>query len=124
MNLLEFAFGTDPVSNLSGNAPLQYTGTFAGGGAIAATGQPATMLESTVNGVDFRALFVRRSDFAAAGLTYTPQFSASMATWANSAAVPVVLADDGVNQIVSVPYPPFVGGKKARFFRISVTLAP
>ena len=47
-----------------------------------------------------------------------------MATWANSAAVPVVLADDGVNQIVSVPYPPFVGGKKARFFRISVTLAP
>ena len=124
VNLMEFAFGTDPTSTASGPAALQYAGTFAGGGAITATGQPITMLESIANGVDFRALFVRRSDYAAAGLTYTPQFSASMATWADSAAVPTVLADDGTNQIVSVPYPPFVGGKKARFFRISVSLAP
>jgi hypothetical protein len=35
-----------------------------------------------------------------------------------------VLADDGVNQIVSVPYPPLVGGQQAKFFRIQVTLAP
>ena len=124
VNLLEFAFGTDPTSNTNGVSVLQYTGTFAGGGAIAATGQPITMLEPTANGVDFRALFVRRKDYAAAGLTYTPQFSATLATWVNSAAVPTVLADDGTHQIVSVPYPPFVGGKKARFFRISVSIAP
>ena len=74
--------------------------------------------------MDFRALFIRRKDAATAGLTYAPQFSATLATWANSAAVPTVLADDGTYQIVSVPYPPFVGGKKARFFRISVSLAP
>ena len=58
------------------------------------------------------------------GLTYTPQFSADMVTWRDSTATPVVLADDGVNQIVSVPYPVFIAGKKARFFRINVTINP
>ena len=122
LNLFEFAFGTDPT--VHGGGVLVYNGTLAGGGAIGATGQPTTVFEPTATGIDYRALFVRRKDYAAAGLTYTPQFSADMLTWANSAAVPAVLADDGTYQIGSVPYPPFVGGKKARFFRISVTLAP
>jgi hypothetical protein len=60
----------------------------------------------------------------AAGLTYSPQFSADLQTWVPSAVVPTVLADDGTNQIVSVPYPPFVGGIKACFFRMRVTMAP
>ncbi|MEQ1850169.1 MAG: cadherin-like beta sandwich domain-containing protein [Chthoniobacteraceae bacterium] len=121
-NLLNFAFGVDPVTG--GSGALVFNGTFGAGGTIGTTGQPITMLEPTANGVDFRALFVRRRDFAAAGLTYKPQFSASMASWTDSAVVPTVLADDGANQIVSVPYPPFIGGKKARFFRISVSMAP
>ena len=74
--------------------------------------------------MDFRALFVRRVDYLTAGLTYAPQFSADMAAWQTSAATPVVLADNGVLQIVSVPYPFFVGGKKARYFRVQVTIAP
>jgi len=121
-NLLNFAFGIDPVTGGSGE--LQYAGTLAGGGTIIATGLPRTWVESSGSGVDFRALFVRRKDYVAAGLIYTPQFSADLATWVNSTAVPVVLADDGVNQIVSVPYPAFIAKKKARFFRISVALAP
>lgn len=121
-NLFNFAFGINPATG--GNGELQYAGTLAGGGTIAATGLPRTWFEPSGSGVDFRALFVRRKDYVAAGLTYTPQFSVAMTTWVNSAAVPTVLADDGVNQIVSVPYPAFIGGKKARFFRISVTLAP
>ena len=123
-NLLEFAFGTLPNNNASGSASLQYTGTFAGGGTLTSTGQPRTGFEPTSMGIDFRALFVRRNDYAASGLTYTPQFSAILNTWQDSATVPTVLADDGTYQIVSVPYPPFIGGKKARFFRISVTKAP
>ena len=123
-NLLEFAFGTLPNTNASGSASLQYTGTFAGGGTLTSTGQPRTGFEPTSMGIDFRALFVRRNDYAASGLTYTPQFSAILNTWQDSATVPTVLADDGTYQIVSVPYPPFIGGKKARFFRISVTKAP
>jgi hypothetical protein len=121
-NLLNFAFGISPTSG--GGGGLQYAGTFAGNGSITATGLPVTMVESAGNGVDLRALFVRRKDFAAAGLTYTPQFSADLSTWQDSAAVPVVLADDSVNQIVSVPFPAFIAGKNTGFFCISVALAP
>jgi hypothetical protein len=124
INLLEFAFGTLPNNNTSGSGILQYTGTFAGGGTLTSTGQPGTGFEPTSMGIDFRALFVRRNDYAASGLTYTPQFSANLTTWQDSAAVPAVLADNGTHQVVSVPYPPFIAGKKARFFRISVTKAP
>ncbi len=121
-NLLNFAFGIHPVTGGSGE--LQYAGTLAGGGTIAATGLPRRWMEPSGIGVDFRALFVRRKNYVAAGLTYTPQFSADLITWVNSTVMPAVLADDGVNQIVSVPYPAFLAGKKARFFRISATLAP
>jgi hypothetical protein len=87
-------------------------------------GQPITKFESIPNGIDFRALFVRRKDYVAARLIYTPQFSAGLDVWQNSTATPYVLADDGVNQLVSVPYPVLIAGKKARFFRIQVSIAP
>ena len=80
--------------------------------------------ESTSSGVDLRTLFVCRKDYAAAGLTYTVQFSADLTTWKTSAAVPTVLVDAGTCQIVSVPYPPFVNGRKARFFRVAVGTGP
>ena len=121
-NVVNFAFGIHPVTGTGG--ALTFNGTLTTGGTIGAYGLPITWLEPIANGVDFRALFIVRKDAVAAGLTYTPQFSATLSTWANSTAVPTVLADDGSYQIVSVPYPPFVGGKKARFFRISVSLAP
>ncbi len=121
-NLLEFAFGTLPHSKISGAALLQYTGTFTGGGTISATGQPITQFASLPDGMDFRALFVRRKDHVAAGLTCTPQFSANLSTWQNSAAEPVVLADDGINQIVSVPYPSLITKGMAGFFKITVAL--
>ncbi len=123
-NLFELAFGTNPALNSSGPNALIYTGTFAGSGAITAPGQPTTRFESIPTGIDFRAVFVRRKDYQSMVLTYTPQFSADLATWQNSAATPAVLADDGTFQVVSVPYPPFIAGKKARFFRVMVNLSP
>jgi hypothetical protein len=39
-----------------------------------------------------------------------------------STATPAVLADDGHMQAVSVPYPLFVAGKKARYFRMKVEI--
>ncbi len=119
VNLLEFAFGTNPASTAGGLAPLRYTGTFAGGGVITATGQPVTLIE----GSDIRAVFVRRKDHLTAGLTYTAQFSATLASWHDSTATPAVLADDGTWQIVSVPYPALVGGQVPHYFRVSVTTA-
>ena len=113
-NLLNFAFGVDPVTG--GSGALHYTGTLAGNGTLTATGQPITRIENT----DRRALFCRCTDFVSAGLNYTVQFSTDLKQWANSVVTPTVLANDGTNQIVSVPYPSN-GGNKAQFFRISVT---
>jgi hypothetical protein len=120
VNLLEFAFGTNPASAAGGLAPLQFTGTFAAGGTITATGQPVTIIEEN----DIRAVFVRRKDHAAAGLTFIPQFSATLATWHDSTTEPDVLADNGTWQIVSVPYPALAGGQVPHYFRVRVTIAP
>lgn len=122
-NLLEFAFGTDPNDNSSGSTSLIYTGTFVGNGEITQAGQPMAKIEGAAAGIDFRALFVRRADHQDAGLTYTVQFSADLETWQSSTAFPTVLAEDGGLQIVGVRYPRFVGGKKARFFRVKVSIA-
>jgi len=65
-------------------------------------------------------VFSRRKDFATAGLTYSVEFSGDLATWKTSASTPTVLADDGEIQVVSVPYPFFVNGKKAAYFRVKV----
>jgi hypothetical protein len=121
-NLLNFAFSVNPSTGSSG--ALVYNGNFAGSGTIASTGQPTVMMDPATNGTEIRGLFVRRKDAAAAGLTYTPQFSADLSTWQDSASTPTVLADDGVNQIVSVPYPTLIGGFAARFFKMTVSLAP
>ena len=121
-SLLEFAFGMDPTANNGG--ALVFNGTFGAGGTIGGTGQPVTLLEPIANGVDFRALYVRRKDHLAAGLTYTAEFSAALATWSERAAVPAVLAAASAFQVVSVPYPPFIGGKKTRFFRVRMTPSP
>ncbi len=123
-NKTELAFGTNPGSSASGSASLQYTGGFAGGGTIVAYGQPIIAQQPAPNTVDFRVVFVRRKDAVGLGLSYSVQFSADMTTWRTSTATPMVLADDGTYQIVSVPYPFFIGGKKARFSRVGISIAP
>jgi hypothetical protein len=112
-NLLERAFGTNPTVSQAGAIAIT--------GGVIIPGSPTTMMAQTESGVDFRALFGRRKDYIAAGFTYTVQFSADLGTWASSTSKPTVVADDGVMQAVTVPYPFFVNGRKARFFRVSVT---
>jgi hypothetical protein len=123
-NLLEFAFGTNPQSGSSGPQQLAYSGTFAGGGSITGRGHPDVAFESVTTGVDYRALFVRRKDHAAAGLSYRVEFSRNLTTWQPTSVSPTVLADDGVYQVVSVPYISFIQGRKVKFFRVQVELAP
>ena len=107
-------FSNDLI-NGTGSGALVYTGTFAGGGSIGATGMPIPRIE----GADARALFVRRKDFSTAGLTYVVEFSSDLSGWQASADTPAVLADDGTNQIVSVPFPAgFIAGG---FFRVRVS---
>ena len=81
-------------------------------------------------GVDYRAVFGRRKDYVAAGLTYTVEFSAGLDVWVASGVTPtVVTGAGGLNpgdiEAVTVPYPLLidVGGnnfKKQTFFRVTV----
>ncbi|MBL9131145.1 MAG: choice-of-anchor D domain-containing protein, partial [Verrucomicrobiaceae bacterium] len=120
-NLEEFAFGTHPGTGSSGSAAAAYTGSFAAA-TLTATGQPLAQFEpSSVTGVDYRAVFVRRADHETLGLTYTVQFSADMTTWQTTTVIPTVLDTAGGMQLVSVPYPLFVKGKRARFFHVVVS---
>jgi autotransporter-associated beta strand protein len=118
-NLREFAFGTDPTVNFTG--VMEYVN----GGAVTTHGQPVLLPE----GGTYYAVFGRRADYVAAGLTYTVQFSADLSSpWVASAVAPTTLATDGVIDAVSVPFPGLIdtdsGPQKARFFRVEVSLAP
>ena len=120
-NVLNFAFGINPNGTYTGS--LVINGTFAGGGTITTPGQPFVMLEQTAFGVDYRAVFARRKNWVAAGLTYTVQFSADLSNWEASAEPPVVIASDAEMDAVTVPYPFFLStGEKAQFFRVQVSI--
>ena len=110
-NLLNFAFGLNPDGSSTGVIAVV-------GGVITQRGTATPRLTGTPNGVDFKALFGRRKN---SGLTYTVQFSADLAGWENNTVQPVVIADDGLIEACTVPYPFFLSdGQKARFFRVSV----
>ncbi|NQW99382.1 hypothetical protein HQ447_01895 [bacterium] len=112
-NLQEYAFGLNPSQGSSGM--LQWSGS-----NLLERGVAKPFASRTAGGFIFRAVFARRKDFAAAGLTYTVEFSGDLATWKASTSTPSVLAEDGEIQAVSVPYPFFVNGKKATYFRVKV----
>lgn len=112
-NLMEYAFGTDPAVNSPGSIAID-------AGVVTATGQPILVEE---NGV-YYAVFGRRKDHVAAGLTYTVQFTAGLDQWTDSVTVPTVIATDGTIDAVRVPFPNFVaspsGPKKPYFFRVEI----
>ncbi len=112
-NLAEFGFGLDPAS--AGLTSLSVSG-----GVILQRGLPVAVATNTPTSVTYQAMFGRRKD-ALAGLSYTVQFSATLASWVSSTATPTVVADDGIIEVVAVPYPLFVSGRKARFFRVQVS---
>jgi hypothetical protein len=122
-NLVEYAFDTLPNNNASGPNALAYSG-----GTVTAHGQPTTSLVRHPASVDFSAVFGRRKDYVAAGLTYTVQFSADLSYWVTSTDTPSVVASDATIDAVSVPYPLFIstpsGAQKPQYFRVAVTMAP
>ena len=115
-NFLEFAFGLSPHVNDSNPVQVDVPGS-----VLTKRGTPAVWYQTTTNGTDFRVIFIRRKDAADVGLVYTPQFSGDLLTWANSSVTPTVVADGGEVEAVSIDYPFFVAGQKARFFRVTVS---
>jgi hypothetical protein len=122
-NLQEYAFGTNPTTNSS--AALSYMPN----GAVTQAGAPIAVNLSQGGGVDYRAIFTRRKNHLAAGLTYTVQFSADLIEWFDSTQTPAVLtgsSNPSSVEVVSVPYPNIVetasGPKKPTFFRVKITM--
>lgn len=112
-NLQEYAFGMNP--SLSSSGMLEWSGS-----TLQQRGVPKPFASGTAGSFTFRAVFARRKDFGAVGLSYTVEFSGDLSFWRASTATPSVLADDSEIQAVSVPYPFFVNGKKATYFRVKV----
>ncbi|BCX49623.1 hypothetical protein HAHE_35310 [Haloferula helveola] len=109
INLFEFAFGLNPLVNDAN--PLDPAGP--------TPGTPTT--EVTFGPLDFDAQFVRRKD---GSVNYVVEFSNDLSTWEATAETPTVVANiDADYEIVEVSYPIMLSnGKKARFFRLVVTL--
>jgi hypothetical protein len=105
-NRLEYAFGLNPSA--SSTTPLSLTP----GGAVLERGLPI------VSGN--YAMFLRRRDYQAAGLTYTPQVSTDLTTWQPVTATPEVIGSDAEMDLVRVPLPVAAGDRQ--FFNVSVTM--
>ncbi len=114
VNLLEYAFGTNPTVNFTGS--LSYSPSVV-------PGQPVLQ----ENGGIWYAVFARRTDYLTAGLTYTVQFSSALSSWEATATAPTLLATDGTIDVVRVPFLNFVdingpnGPQKPTFFRVQVS---
>ena len=116
-NILEFAFGTDPF--VSDNVMLETTGS-----GNVSPGTPSVQIteDSTT---PYTARFVRRQTHEADGLAYSVEFSNDMVAWETSAEIPTVVASENGLDVVEVPYTYFLTtGRKAQFFRVSVTYNP
>jgi hypothetical protein len=112
-NLQEYAFGMNPSVGSIGM--MRWSGS-----NLLERGGPTLFAIGTAGSFTFRAVFARRKDFAAAGLSYTVEFSGDLSTWQASTSTPSILAEDSEIQVVSVPYPFFVNGQKSAYFRVRV----
>ena len=116
-NFVKWAFAMDPTSALFGSIQVN-------GGVIGAHGVPALLeVPDGFGGTNHFALFGRRTDAAAKGLTYAVEFTADLSVWSVSNGEPTVVAQEVGNEIeaVTVQFPALVGGLPPRFFRIRVT---
>ena len=122
-NLQEFAFDMDPLVSRQG--PIEFTVA----GEVTRVGVPVIMdFAAAQNSPPFQAVFGRRKDHLAAGITYLVEFSADLSRWEVSNAIPTrVSAESGSGTIdaVSVPFPATVplesgGDGVPKFFRVGV----
>ena len=118
INLLEFAFGTDP--NLADRRAMEVDGSV--------NGLPVVQVTNDGDG-SIDALFNRRDDHGRPGsLDYTAQFSSDLMVFYDHPTAPTILADstdDPAYEVVKVPFPATLpDGREPRFFRVLVELIP
>ncbi|MCW1915799.1 lamin tail domain-containing protein [Luteolibacter sp. GHJ8] len=111
VNLLEYAFGSDPLLSNVDRLLVEE-------GALAVRGLSALDLDGE-NGR--RVLFCRRKGIETKGWLLKPVFSADLSRWDEAEGEPVVVADDGEIEVISIPFPE--GGDRF-YFRVQVTESP
>ena len=111
--LEEWAFGTNPASSAG-------TEIACNGSTVSSHGGPTTLNMGTAQAPSFEAVFLRRKDAAAAGLTYTPYFSADLTQWTPSTDTPTVIASDTEMELVGLPYP-LINGVLSKFFKVTLS---
>ena len=106
-NILEFAFGTDPM--VSNEMPVD--------ASLSSSGKPDIV--GALN--SFSAQYVRRKDGSA---SYIVQFSHDLGSWEDQLQAPTFVTDvDADYEIVEMEFPALLSNsEEPRFFRISVTL--
>jgi uncharacterized membrane protein len=121
INLEEFAFGLDPRSGA--DDPVMFAN-----GVVTQRGDPLPLATGPPNDPPFMAVFCRRVDWQAAGLSYTVLFSANLIDKVPSSTLPDVLATDGEIEVVGILYPAAieVGGQNVvpKFFQVQITKNP
>ncbi|WP_367873855.1 lamin tail domain-containing protein [Luteolibacter sp. Populi] len=105
-NLLEYAFGTDP--EVASTERVRVNGE-----VFEARGIPE------IDTVGARhAIFCRRKGGNTVGLRVRPVFSGDLAGWEEAESEPVVIADDGEIEVISMSFPE---GGGSRYFRVEAT---
>ncbi len=113
-NELEWAFGTSPAAGGGGAISVN-------AGALLAHGGPTVLaVPDGLGGVSYFALFGRRKDAAAVGLTYAVEFSDALSGWNFSGVTPTVIAQDSEIEAVTIPFPPVVIDPPQEYFRVKV----
>ncbi|MGJ8653406.1 MAG: LamG-like jellyroll fold domain-containing protein [Opitutaceae bacterium] len=119
VNLLEYAFGTDP--NVSD------AGTMAINGISFTPGTPTVNIDFSPLSV--KARFIRQEDYLKSGISYTAQFSHDLSVWENlnGRSADRIFGTSAANgyEAVELNYPTFLSnGRKARFYRMQVDEMP
>ena len=124
-NLLDFAFGFDPIGASSSGSSLVIDNPGASGTITTFGG--LTVVEDPANGV-VSLRYPRRADFAAAGLSYDELFSADLTNFEMVVGTVDIIAtgtgDNGVSvEVVEVEFPSLLpsNGRKARQAKVSAT---
>ncbi len=111
-NVLEWAVGTGASSGNS--SPISVVGPAVTPGSPTTIGPAGARL----------ALFARRSNYLAEGLTYSVEFTHDFTDWVATTATLTAVATNGEYEAVTAPFPADVNGQEPRFFRVRVSIAP
>jgi hypothetical protein len=120
-NLLEFAFGLNPVESQS-FTKLSYSPF---NGVITNRGLPRLSRKSDADGNLHTLTYARRLDFKEANLLYATEFSEDLATWYPVPLMESVVGSDCDVELIEVTFPEVLpNGGNANHARIRVTQLP